>query len=89
MGLIILMLLTWHSTNSLFDQFHRIFFQEGSWVFNYSDTLIRLFPLEFWRDGFILAGAFTFFAGGLLVLLTRGRRKVRPAGLNPVPPTGY
>lgn len=90
MGLIALMLLYLaFNFNSLFDQFHRIFFQEGSWVFNYSDTLIRLFPLEFWRDGFILAGAFTFFAGGLLVLLTRGRRKVKPAGLDPVPPTGY
>ncbi len=29
----------------------------GTWVFSYSDTLIRLFPLPFWQDaGLIVAG---------------------------------
>ncbi|MCU0522049.1 MAG: TIGR01906 family membrane protein [Anaerolineae bacterium] len=44
-----------------FDRFftalHGIFFESGTWVFSYSDTLIRLFPLEFWEDaGMLVAG---------------------------------
>jgi integral membrane protein (TIGR01906 family) len=39
--------------NSLFTNFHRIFFEGDSWLFRYSDTLIRLFPIRFWRDAFI------------------------------------
>ena len=30
--------------------FHRIFFQGDSWLFAYSDTLIQLFPVQFWMD---------------------------------------
>jgi integral membrane protein (TIGR01906 family) len=30
--------------------FHQMFFAAGSWTFNYSDTLIRLFPEKFWYD---------------------------------------
>ena len=33
-----------------FNVFHLFFFQPGSWLFSYSDTLIRLFPVEFWFD---------------------------------------
>jgi len=33
-----------------FTAFHRIFFSEGTWVFLYTDTLIRLFPMQFWID---------------------------------------
>jgi integral membrane protein (TIGR01906 family) len=39
--------------DSLFTNFHRIFFEGDSWLFRYSDTLIRLFPIRFWRDAFI------------------------------------
>ncbi len=39
--------------NSLFTNFHVIFFEGDSWLFQYSDSLIRLFPLRFWRDAFI------------------------------------
>ena len=38
------------SFNTLFTNFHKIFFEEGSWLFYYSDTLIRLFPIRFWQD---------------------------------------
>ena len=34
-----------------FETFHLFFFKPGSWLFSYSDTLIRLFPVEFWFDG--------------------------------------
>jgi integral membrane protein (TIGR01906 family) len=43
--------------------FHNVFFAPGTWVFNYSDTLIRLFPERFWRDIFIIVGSITIFCG--------------------------
>ena len=33
-----------------FNLFHQFFFESGSWLFDFSDTLIRLFPLQFWSD---------------------------------------
>lgn len=30
--------------------FHRVFFSGDSWLFAYTDTLIQLYPLEFWID---------------------------------------
>lgn len=49
--------------NSLFVAFHRIFFEGDTWLFRYSDTLIRLFPIRFWRDAFIWIGLMTLGAG--------------------------
>jgi len=51
-----------------FNLFHRFFFEEGSWLFDYSDTLIRLFPLKFWSDATFAITAFGL-AGGLLMTL--------------------
>ena len=31
-----------------FTLFHRIFFEEGTWLFFFEDTLIQLYPLPFW-----------------------------------------
>jgi integral membrane protein (TIGR01906 family) len=36
-----------------FTLFHELFFTGDSWIFEYSDTLIRLFPLRFWQDLFL------------------------------------
>ena len=44
--------------------FHQVFFETGTWVFRFSDTLIRLFPQRFWRDAFIAIGLVSL-AGGL------------------------
>jgi integral membrane protein (TIGR01906 family) len=41
------------SFNTLFTNFHRIFFEDGTWLFYYSDTLLRLFPIRFWQDAVI------------------------------------
>ena len=35
---------------SFFTTFHRIFFESDTWTFPFSDTLIRLFPMQFWMD---------------------------------------
>lgn len=51
------------SFNALFTGFHRIFFEGDTWIFRYSDSLIRLFPIRFWQDAFILAGGFTLLGG--------------------------
>lgn len=51
-----------------FDNFHLIFFEPGSWLFSYSDTLIRLFPLQFWMDATFTISALGFL-GGLLTAL--------------------
>lgn len=53
-GLIIV--LVFLAFDVFFVTFHRVFFSEGTWMFLYSDTLIRLFPERFWRDTFIAVG---------------------------------
>ena len=49
---------------SFFVGFHRLFFEGDSWLFLYSDTLIRLFPIRFWQDAFLLA-AIIALGGGI------------------------
>ena len=46
-------------------------FAEGSWQFYMNDTLIRLFPLPFWRDAYILVGLLSLIGAGLILRLTR------------------
>lgn len=54
--------------DAFFTFFHGLFFQPGTWVFAYSDTLIRLFPLPFWQDaGLVIAGGVT--VGALLIIV--------------------
>jgi integral membrane protein (TIGR01906 family) len=47
----------------LFTVFHRLFFTGETWIFPSSDTLIRLYPEQFWIDAFI------FVFGGAMVEL--------------------
>ena len=47
-----------------FSWFHSLFFTGDSWLFYYSDTLIRLFPIRFWQDAF-LAAAVIALGGGM------------------------
>jgi len=49
------------SWNSFFTTLHRILFEGDSWLFVYSDTLIRLFPIRFWMD------ITTIVVGGLVI----------------------
>lgn len=39
--------------DNFFTQFHALFFSDGTWTFNVSDTLIRLYPEQFWLDSAI------------------------------------
>lgn len=58
-------LLVW---DVFFVQFHELLFPPGTWTFNYSDSLIRLFPEMFWFDiGVLISGG--ALAAGLLAAL--------------------
>ncbi len=46
-----------------FSGFHALFFEGDSWLFYFSDTLIRLFPLRFWQDTFLFAAAIAVLGG--------------------------
>ena len=72
LGIIALVLvMVFLNFNALFTDFHRIFFTGDTWLFYYSDSLIRLFPLPFWQDAFIFMGGFTALGGLLAALLGR------------------
>jgi len=51
-----------------FAAFHSLFFEGDSWLFLYSDTLIRLFPIRFWQDAFLLAAVIALGGGVALGL---------------------
>ncbi|MBL6966001.1 MAG: TIGR01906 family membrane protein [Anaerolineales bacterium] len=51
------------SFDALFVAFHKIFFEGDTWIFLYSDTLIRLFPVRFWQDAFITVGGLALLGG--------------------------
>ncbi|MGQ9459511.1 MAG: lipoprotein intramolecular transacylase Lit, partial [Anaerolineae bacterium] len=68
-------LVTFGSFGPLFVLFHRVFFEGDSWLFAYSDTLIRLFPIRFWRDAFVLAGGLALVAALALAWGARPRPK--------------
>jgi integral membrane protein (TIGR01906 family) len=58
-----------------FTIFHGLFFSGGSWLFLYSDTLIRLFPLPFWQNAFLFAGVLDVLGGLALGLGLRPKSK--------------
>jgi integral membrane protein (TIGR01906 family) len=66
-----IMILLVISFNQLFTWFHQIFFESGTWRFYTSDTLIRLFPMRFWRDAFIFVGVLCILFGVITILVTR------------------
>lgn len=58
-----------------FVSFHNIFFAPGTWLFLFSDTLIRLFPERFWQTAFVFVGAFTLLGGLMIGLIFRCKPK--------------
>jgi len=62
---------------TFFESFHALFFEGDSWMFLYSDTLIRLFPLQFWQDAVTWLFTIVGGLGLILVLFLRPRRKVQ------------
>ena len=56
-----------------FTKFHNVFFSSGTWQFYTSDTLIRLFPEQFWMDTFIVVGGIATLGGIALIFIGRKR----------------
>ncbi len=60
-----------------FTGFHQLFFADGTWYFLTSDTLIRLFPEQFWFDSALAIGGLTILEA--LVLIGVATRRGKPA----------
>lgn len=71
-ALIVLFALT--AWDMFFTAFHQLFFEPGTWRFAYSDTLIRLFPEQFWFDASLVIGGFTVLGAIVLLVVTRPRK---------------
>jgi integral membrane protein (TIGR01906 family) len=56
--------------DQFFTAFHQVFFESGTWRFSYSDTLIRLFPEQFWFDAALTIGTLTSIGAGIILLIT-------------------
>lgn len=60
------MVLSW---DSFFTTFHRMFFEGDSWIFDPSNTLIRLFPIRLWMDvALVIVGLLFVEAVGIGIL---------------------
>jgi len=66
MGITILL-----SFDFLFTEFHNLFFESGTWTFYYSDTFIRLFPIRFWQDAFLLVGFLSIIISAIFILISK------------------
>ncbi|MDN4646511.1 TIGR01906 family membrane protein [Arthrobacter sp. PsM3] len=74
-----------------FAEFHSIFFASGTWTFSLQDTLIRLFPAQFWVDGGIVIGGLVLITSLVTLILTwptRKRRGLPKRGAAAVDPAG-
>ncbi len=51
-----------------FDSFHGVFFESGTWQFANSDTLIRLYPEQFWFDAALTVAILTLIGTAITQL---------------------
>ncbi|KRF05127.1 hypothetical protein ASH00_11900 [Arthrobacter sp. Soil782] len=66
-GLAVAGVLAWET---FFTQVHALFFADGTWTFRLDDTLIRLFPAQFWIDAAATVGAIVLIGAVLTLVLT-------------------
>ncbi len=78
--LILLVLFVLSSWRMFFVLFHELFFQAGTWTFDYSTSLIRLYPDQFWFDAGTLITIGTLLTGVAITavgtILSRSARKM-------------
>jgi integral membrane protein (TIGR01906 family) len=74
-AIILIAMVAW---DHFFAQFHQLFFADGTWQFYYSDTLIRLYPQQFWFDAALAIGILTLSEALMILGLDwyRVRRKL-------------
>ncbi|RKQ34223.1 TIGR01906 family membrane protein [Kocuria tytonis] len=65
-----------------FAGFHALFFSSGTWTFSVTDTLIRLYPTQFWIDAAVTVALVTL-VGAFAVMLLAARRTRRARALRP------
>ncbi|APF40498.1 TIGR01906 family membrane protein [Neomicrococcus aestuarii] len=73
-GLATAALVNW---SAFFTGVHQLFFKDGTWTFNYSDTLIRLYPPQFWVDAGIGVGAIVLLTCLITLIATWPTRRRR------------
>lgn len=73
-GLAVAAVLGWET---FFAGFHSLFFADGTWTFYASDTLIRLYPNQFWIDAGITIAALTLITAIVTLVLTWPTRRRR------------
>lgn len=69
------------SFDFFFVRFHQVFFQAGTWTFDYTDSLIQFYPERFWMDATWKLGALIVLEALLVSALSLGylqRRRGRP-----------
>ena len=62
--------------------FHKLFFTDGTWTFNFSDTLIRLFPQKFWVDAVFTVSGLSLILGLLTGFIGQRLAKGTSSPLN-------
>lgn len=62
---------------AFFAGFHSLFFADGTWTFYASDTLIRLYPNQFWIDAGIAIAALTLITAIVTLAFTWPTRRRR------------
>lgn len=72
--LTVVALLGWEQ---FFTGFHDVFFASGTWEFYLDDSLIRLFPPQFWIDAGVFVAAFVVLISILLIAISRIGHKKR------------
>lgn len=72
--LTVLALVGW---DRFFTGFHDMFFASGTWQFYLDDSLIRLFPPQFWIDAGIFVAGFVVLVSILFIALSRIGHKKR------------
>jgi integral membrane protein (TIGR01906 family) len=66
----VIVLLVFVAWDFFFTSFHQVFFERGTWQFAYSDTLIRLFPEQFWLDAALAIGIITIIGASIILALS-------------------
>lgn len=59
---------------AFFTAFHQVFFTAGTWIFDYRDTLIQLYPIDFWMDAVWKMGAAIGLEAAIALIVARRLR---------------
>ncbi len=72
LAIVIIAITSWET---FFTTFHELFFKGGTWQFEYSDILIRLFPEQFWFDASLIIGGASLLVALVTMFLAHRQTK--------------